>query len=44
MDKTKFRKRKYHRGKHAEGKWVFKGVEKGMESFFFVLVPARNKK
>ena len=36
IDESKFGKRKYHRGKHVDGVWVFGGVERGKkENCFF---------
>ena len=36
IDESKFGKRKYHRGKHVDGMWVFGGVERGKkENCFF---------
>ena len=29
IDKSKFRKRKYHRGHSVKGQWVFGGIERG---------------
>ncbi|GBM61044.1 hypothetical protein AVEN_264372-1 [Araneus ventricosus] len=36
IDESKFGKRKYHKGKRVEGKWVFGGIERG-SSFFCVV-------
>ena len=37
-------KRKYNRGKHVEGQWVFGGVEKNDSTkMFLVAVPCRTK-
>jgi hypothetical protein len=34
IDESKFGKRKYHRGHHVEGQWVFGGVERGRKKGF----------
>jgi transposase-like protein len=38
LDESKFGKRKYNRGHHVEGAWVFGGVEVTQERKFFALV------
>ncbi|GBN97962.1 hypothetical protein AVEN_245103-1 [Araneus ventricosus] len=35
IDESKFGKRKYHKGKRVEGKWVFGGIERGSKESFF---------
>lgn len=43
VDESKFGKRKYNRGHHVEGAWVFGGVELTVErKFFAVVVENRN--
>ena len=43
IDESKFGKRKYHRGKHVDGVWVFGGVERGhKENCFFFVVEDRS--
>ena len=39
IDESKFGKRKYNRGKHVDGVWVFGGIERGNQGncFFFVV-------
>ncbi len=41
IDESKFGKRKYHRGHHVEGPWVFGGYERGTGLVFMIAVPAR---
>lgn len=44
IDESKFCKRKYHKGHHIEGQWVFGGVERGDRSkMFMVAVEDRSK-
>ncbi len=45
IDESKFGKRKYHRGRHTDGHWVFGGVERDthMKKSFIVVVPDRTK-
>lgn len=38
IDESKFGKRKYHRGHHVEGQWVFGGYERGTGRVFMVAV------
>ena len=38
VDESKFGKRKYHRGKHVEGNWVFGGVERNNKQKLFMVV------
>ena len=39
IDESKFGKRKYHRGKHVDGVWVFGGIERdNKENCFFMVV------
>ena len=42
LDESKFGRRKYHRGHHVEGQWVFGGVERGTGRCFLVPVKERN--
>jgi len=35
IDESKFGRRKYHRGHHVDGQWVFGGIERGV---FFLLL------
>ncbi|XP_073996546.1 uncharacterized protein [Rhodnius prolixus] len=43
IDESKFGKRKYNRGKHVDGRWVFGGVERGSNKCFFRVVETRDK-
>lgn len=43
IDESKFGKRKYNRGHHVEGQWVFGGVERTTGKFFLVPVEKRDK-
>lgn len=43
IDESKFGKRKYHRGHHVEGQWVFGGVERGTGKCFLVPVDKRDR-
>ena len=43
IDESKFGKRKYYRGHHVEGQWVFGGREKYDKSKVF-MVPVKNRK
>ena len=43
IDESKFGKRKFHKGKHVDGVWVFGGIERGnKENCFFVVVEDRS--
>lgn len=42
IDESKFGKRKYNRGKHVDGQWVFGGVERDSNNCFFVPVETRD--
>ena len=42
IDKSKFGKRKYHRGHRIEGQWVFGGIEEGSRRNFLVCVEKRD--
>lgn len=42
IDESKFGKRKYHRGHHIEGQWVFGGYERGTGRVFMVVVEDRK--
>ncbi|GFX80061.1 putative transposase-like protein [Trichonephila clavipes] len=35
VDESKFGKRKFHKGRHVEGQWVFGGVERDSGKQFF---------
>jgi len=41
--KKKFGKRKYHRGHHVEGQWVFHGIESDSRKCFLVAVEKRDE-
>lgn len=43
IDESKFGKRKYNRGHHIEGQWVFGGVERDSPNSFLVPVDRRDK-
>ena len=43
IDKSKFGKMKYHRGRKIEGKWVFGGLCRQTKACFLVLVEQRDK-
>ncbi|KAF0763162.1 Myb DNA-bind 2 domain-containing protein [Aphis craccivora] len=43
FDESKFGRRKYHRGHHVEGQWVFGGVERETGRCFLVPVEKRDK-
>lgn len=43
IDETKLGKRKYNRGHHVEGQWVFGGVERGSGKCFMVPVEDRSR-
>jgi len=43
IDESKFGKRKYNRGHHVEGQWVFGGVERGSGRTFLVAVHDRSE-
>lgn len=43
IDESKFGKRKYHRGHHVEGQWVFGGIERDSGECFMVPVERRDK-
>ena len=42
IDESKFGKRKYHKGHHVEGQWVFGGYERGTGRTFMVPVEDRS--
>jgi transposase-like protein len=42
IDESKFGKRKYNRGHHVEGQWVFGGIERGSGRTFLVTVGDRS--
>ncbi|GBO15184.1 hypothetical protein AVEN_38646-1 [Araneus ventricosus] len=42
IDESKFGKRKYHKGKRVELKWVFGGIERGSKESFFCVVEDRT--
>ena len=43
IDESKFGKRKYHRGHHVEGQWVFGGIENDTRKCFLIAVERRNE-
>ena len=43
IDESKFGKRKYHRGHHVEGQWVFGGIEQESRKCFMVAVDKRDE-
>lgn len=43
IDKSKFRKRKYHHSHHVEGQWVFGGIEENSRKCFLVAVEKRDE-
>lgn len=43
IDESKFGRRKYYKGKHVEGQWIFGGREKNDTSKVF-MVPVHNRK
>ena len=43
IDEAKFGKRKYHRGRYIDGKWIFGGIEMGSKKSFFVHVEDRSR-
>ncbi|GBM62184.1 hypothetical protein AVEN_189398-1 [Araneus ventricosus] len=42
IDESKFGKRKYHKGKRVEGKWVFGGIKRGSKESFVCVVEDRT--
>lgn len=43
IDESKFGKRKYHRGHHVEGQWVFGGIENDSRKCFLIAVEKRDE-
>ena len=43
IDESKFGKRKYHRGHHVEGQWVFGGIEQESRKCFMIAVDERDE-
>ena len=43
IDESKFGKRKYHRGHHVEGQWVFGGIESDSRKCFLIAVEKRDE-
>jgi len=43
IDESKFGKRKYHRGHHVKGQWVFGGIEQQSTKCFMVAVDKRDE-
>ena len=43
IDESKFGKRKYHRGHHVEGQWVFRGIEQESRNCFMIAVDKRDE-
>ena len=42
IDESKFRKRKYHKGRRKDGVWVFGGIERGNKNCFMRSVEDRS--
>ena len=42
IDESKFGRRKYNRGQHVDGHWVFGGTERGAGNYFMVEVADRS--
>ena len=42
-DESKFGKRKYHRGHHVEGQWVFGAIEQDTQKCFMIAVEQRDE-
>lgn len=43
VDENKFGKRKHNRGRRVDGKWVFRGVERGTDKCFLSVVSERSE-
>jgi transposase-like protein len=43
IDESKFGKRKYHRGHHVEGQWVFGGIDRDSGQIFMIPVEKRDR-
>ncbi|XP_034951907.1 uncharacterized protein [Chelonus insularis] len=43
IDKAKFGRRKYHKGRIIDGQWLFGGFERESKTFFIEAVPNRTK-
>ena len=43
IDESKFGKRKFHKGHHVEGQWVFGGIERSTGKIFMVPVDKRDR-
>ena len=43
IDESKFGQRKYHRGHHVEGQWVFSGIDRQTGKVFLVPVKTRDQ-
>ena len=43
IDESKFGKRKYNKGHHVEGQWVFGGIERSTGKIFLVPVEKRDR-
>ena len=43
IDESKFGKRKYHRGHHVEGQWVFGGIQSDSRKCFLITVEKRDE-
>ena len=43
IDESKFGRRKYYRGHHVEGQWVFGGIERGSGRSFLAAVDSRDR-
>ena len=44
IDESKFGKRKYHRGHHVEGQWMFGSIENDSRRSFLIAVEKETKK
>ena len=43
IDESKFGKRKYYKGHHVEGQWVFSGIQRSSGQIFLVPVEKSDK-
>ena len=43
IDESKFGKRTYHRGHHAEGQWVFGGIEQDSRKCFLMVIEKQDE-
>ena len=42
IDKSKFGKRMYNRGRHVDGRWVIGGIDRGSDNMFLQIVDSRD--